>query len=206
MVVPLIVTGHTSCEDKSTIIDKRGRQIDVIKNVNVCKKNNPNTEFHTIYSIDDTIYSQKYFDFFDKVLYSENIPHSYVGEKVKVETALNYVISEKSIEWCCFIKTCSRTILSNIEQYITMIGKYNHIGGNHETLVQYDTSMFIGSEKLLDVWVACEPKMNIVLNIKNEKDWLSLYDRLLLENLFWNCCKAHSVKSLLTHDLYVNSV
>lgn len=202
MVVPLIITGHTSCEDKSTIINKRGQQIDVIKNVNLCKKNNSNIKFYTIYSIDDTIYSQEYFDFFDKVLYSENIPFSYVGEKVKVETALNYIVSENHIKWDCFIKSSSRVVLCDIEKYIQMIGVYDHIGDNHQTAVQYDTSMFIGSRKLADVWISCEPKMNIASGIRTEKDWLHLYDRLLLENLFWTCCRNFNIKGLLIHGLY----
>ena len=202
MVVPLIITGHTSCEDKNTIIDSRGQLIDVIVNVESCKRNNPNTKFYTVYSIDDSINSQTYFDYFDKVLYSENISHPYVGEKVKVETALNYIISEKNIEWCCFIKTCSRVVLNNIEQYISIINEYDHIGGNHQTSVQYDTSMFIGSRKLADVWISCEPKMNIASSIKGEKNWLRLYGRLLLENLFWNCCRNFNIKGLLVHGLY----
>lgn len=98
IVVPLIVTGHTSCKDKNTIIDSRGYRVDVIENINICKRNNPNIKFYTIYSIDDSIHSQIYFDYFDKVLYSENISQRYVGEKVKVETALNHIISEKNID------------------------------------------------------------------------------------------------------------
>lgn len=205
MVVPLIITGHTSSEDKSTIIDSRGQFIDIIVNVELCKKNNPNLKFYTIYTIDETIQDSKYDNYFDKVLYSENISHPYVGEKVKVETALNYIISEKNIEWGCFIKTCSRIVLSNIEQYIVMIDKYDYIGGNHQTPVQYDTSMFIGSRKLVNVWIACEPKMNIASNIKIENDWLCLYNRLLLENLFWNRCKTDGVKELIIHGLYTHN-
>ena len=203
MVVPLIITGHTSCEDKSTIINSSGAYIDVISNVELCKKNNQNIKFYTIYSVDDSINSQIYFDYFDKVLYSEDISHKYVGEKVKVETALNYIISEKNVEYDYFIKSSSRVILLNTaEQYIDVMDKYDHIGGNHQTAVQYDTCMFIGNKKLIDVWIGCDPNIGIVSNIKSEANWLSLYGRLLLENLFYNCCKKHKVKSLLVHDLY----
>lgn len=202
MVVPLIITGHTSCEDKNTIIDSHGYQIDVIKNINMCKRNNPNIKFYTIYSIDDSISSQTYFSYFDKILYSEDISQRYVGEKVKVETALNYIVDKKNIEWDCFIKTSSRIVLNNIEQYIVMMNKYDYIGNNHQTPIQYDTSMFIGSRKLIDVWIACEPKMDIISNIKTENDWLHLYGYLLLENLFWNRCKIDNVRELLIAGLY----
>lgn len=201
MVVPLIITGHTSCEDKSTIIDFRGTT-DVISNVELCKKNNPNIEFYTIYSIDESIQDSKYIDYFDKVIYSENIAHRYVGEKVKVETALNYIMFEKSIEWDCFIKTTSSRIINNIEQYITRMNKYDYIGGNHETLVQYNTAMFIGNRKLMGTWITCDPKIEVAPNIKSEKDWLDLYGRFLLENLFYNNCKINNVKELLLQGLY----
>ena len=74
MVVPLIITGHTSCKDKSIIVDSRGQFIDIIVNVELCKKNNSNVKFYTIYSVDDTVYSKAYFDYFDKVwkLYLED--------------------------------------------------------------------------------------------------------------------------------------
>ena len=202
MIVPLIVTGHTSCKDKNTIIDTRGDQIDVIKNIDICKRNNPNIQFYTIYSVDDSIYSQTYFDYFDEVLYSEDIPQRYVGEKVKVETALNYIVSEKNVEWGSFIKICSRTVLNNIEQYIVMTNKYDYIGNNHQTSVQYDTSMFIGNIKLLNTWINCEPKIEIALSIKCEKNWLDLYGCLLLENLFYNSCKIDNIKEFLMTGLY----
>jgi len=203
MIIPLIVTGHTSCKDKSTIINSRGACIDVIANVELCKKNNSNLKFYTIYSIDDTIQDSKYIDYFDKVLYSENVPHKYVGEKVKVETGLNYILSEKKGEYDYFIKSSSRVILLNTaEQYIDVVDKYDHIGGNHQTGVQYDTCVFIGNKKLIDVWISCGPSISIVSSIKTEANWLSLYGRLLLENLFYNCCKKHKIKSLLVHDLY----
>lgn len=83
-----------------------------------------------------------------------------------------------------------------------MIGEYGYIGNNHQTSIQYDTSMFIGSKKLVDVWIACEPKMDITSNIKTENDWVHLYNYLLLENLFWNCCKSGNVKELLVDGLY----
>ena len=201
MVVPLIITGHTSCEGKSTIIDFRGTT-DVISNVELCKKNNLNIEFYTIYSIDESIQDPKYVDYFDKVIYSENIIHQYVGEKVKVETALKYIMSEKSIEWGCFIKTTSSRVINNVEQYITMMDKYDYIGGNHETSVQYNTAMFIGNRKLVDTWITCNPKIEMSSNIKSEKDWLDLYGRLLLENLFYNNCKINNIKELLLQGLY----
>lgn len=201
MITPLIITGHTSCSDKETITDSHNKQIDVIKNVNICKKNNPNIDFYTIYSVDETIQSDKYNNFFDVVLYSENIRHPYVGEKIKVETALNHI---ENLDYEYFIKICSRTILNNIEKYLMMTNIYDYIGKHHETTIQFDTSMFIGNRKLVNVWIDCPPHKDIAPTIQIEKDWLNIYNRLLLENLFWTCCKKHKVNSLIANDLYTN--
>lgn len=151
-MVPLIITGHTSHEDKKTIVDSYGRKIDVIKNVELCKKNNPNTDFFTIYSIDDSIDSSIYVEYFDKVLYSPNINHKYVGEKVKVETALNYI---EFMEWECFIKSVSVVVLHNIESFLNKSDKLDYIGSNHETKVQFSTRVFIGNKKMVDIWRDC---------------------------------------------------
>jgi len=204
MIVPMIITGHTSHKDKHTIVDSRNRTINIIENVELCKRNNPNIEFYTIYSIDDTIDSQGYLGYFDKILYSDDIKHPYVGDKVKVEVGLNYIMSEEIKEWKCFIKTSSRTVLNNIEQYIAMVDRYDYIGKIHETVSQYSTAMFIGNKKLVGVWIDCDPKIDIAYSINTESDWYKLYSRNLLENLFFNCCIKHAVKSLLIHSLCID--
>jgi hypothetical protein len=202
MIVPMIITGHTSHPDKHTIRNWHGSISDVIENVETCKRVNPNTHFYTIYSVDTTISSQKYSDYFDKVLYSVNTEHPYAGEKVKVETGLNYIMSEKIGEWRCFVKMISRTVLNNIDHYFSMMDDYDYIGKNHQTPIQYSTAMFIGNRKLADVWIDCDPKVYMTLGMNNA-EWSLLYKNLLLENLFFDCCQKHAVKSLLTNDLCI---
>lgn len=192
MKVPLIVCGHTRHEDKETIMDGHGQMIDVIRNVELSKKHNPNIEFYTIYSIDESINSKKYFDYFDKVVYSENIRHPYVGEKVKLETALKHI---KDMDWQSFVKSCSRVILHDIERFLSLTDRFDYIGSYHETRVQFSTAVFVGNRKLADVWVDCRPHMDIAPTINTEPDWLRLYNRFLLENLFFDACVKHEVKA-----------
>jgi len=194
MIVPLIITGHTSHEDKETIVDGHGLTIDVIRNVDLCKEHNPNTNFYTIYSVDESIKSQKYFDYFDKVIYSDNIRHPYVGEKVKVETALGFI---KGMKWECFIKSTSRAILHNIESFLNMSNQYDYIGSHHETAVQFSTAVFIGNKRLSELWVDCPPSIDIANIINTESEWLGLYGRLLLENLIWDTCKRYGARTFI---------
>jgi hypothetical protein len=203
MIIPLIIGGHTSCADRTTIIDVRGHKADVINNVISSKKNNPNLNFYTIYSVDSSIQDSKYERFFDKVLYSKDVPHSYIGEKIKVETALNYLLQQNEFEWDCFIKSTSRAVLTNVENYVADIGaSYDFIGQHHQTSVQYHTAMFIGSKRTAHAWIDCEPKMNVALTVSDPRDWGRMFGVTLLENLFYSSCKRHKVRPLIIRDLY----
>lgn len=197
MIVPLIITGHTSHEDKETIVDSRGMSIDVIKNIETIKDNNKELSFYTIYSVDETIQSDKYLKVFDKVLYSKNVINKFVGEKIKVEIALNYI--NDNIDFNCFVKTCSRHTLKNIVEYIEKIPEYDYIGSNWQTKDQYNTAMFIGSKELINAWIDCEPRMNVALEYKSG-DWPRLYRVRLLENLFYESCTRNKIKGLILNN------